>query len=88
MNLPTTVYLSRKIITMNPAQPLATHVAVRDGRILAVGTLDEVSVWGAHTLDTRFADQVLMPGFVEGHCHLKEGSMWDMCGLCHCPPAR
>ena len=78
MNLPTTVYLSRKIITMNPAQPLATHVAVRDGRILAVGTLDEVSVWGAHTLDTRFADQVLMPGFVEGHCHLKEGSMWDM----------
>ena len=78
MNLPTTVYLSRKIITMNPAQPLATHVAVRDGRILAVGTLDEVSVWGAHTLDTRFANQVLMPGFVEGHCHLKEGSMWDM----------
>ena len=78
MNLPTTVYLSRKIITMNPAQPLATHVAVRDGRILAVGTLDEVSVWGSHTLDTRFANQVLMPGFVEGHCHLKEGSMWDM----------
>ena len=78
MNLPTTVYLSRKIITMNPAQPLATHVAVRDGRILAVGTLDEVSVWGSHTLDTRFANQVLMPGFVEGHCHLKEGSIWDM----------
>ena len=78
MNLPTTVYLSRKIITMNPAQPLATHVAVRDGRILGVGTLDEVSVWGSHTLDTRFANQVLMPGFVEGHCHLKEGSMWDM----------
>ena len=78
MNLPTTVYLSRKIITMNPAEPLATHVAVRDGRILAVGTLDEVSVWGSHTLDTRFANQVLMPGFVEGHCHLKEGSMWDM----------
>jgi len=74
----TTVYAARKIITMNPMQPEATHVAVRDGRILAVGTREQVSAWGAHTLDERFADKVLMPGLIEGHCHLKEGSMWDM----------
>jgi len=73
-----TVYAARKIITMNPMQPEATHVAVRDGRVLGVGTLEELSGWGAHTLDTRFADKVLMPGLIEGHCHLKEGSMWDM----------
>ncbi|WP_076999046.1 amidohydrolase [Variovorax sp. KK3] len=72
-----TVYAARKIITMNPMQPEATHVAVREGRVLAVGTLDEIRGWGAFTLDERFADQVLMPGLVEGHCHLKEGSMWD-----------
>ena len=29
----TTIYAARKIITMNPARPTATHVAVRDGRI-------------------------------------------------------
>ena len=34
-----TVYSARKIITLNPMQPEATHVAVRDGRILAVGSL-------------------------------------------------
>jgi predicted amidohydrolase YtcJ len=74
----TTVYVARKLITMNPAQPEATHVAVRDGRVLAVGALDDMRAWGEFELDTRFADKVLMPGLVEGHCHLKEGSMWDM----------
>jgi predicted amidohydrolase YtcJ len=73
----TTVYLARKIITMNPMQPQATHVAVRDGRVLAVGTLADMQAWGDFELDERFANKVLMPGLVEGHCHLKEGSMWD-----------
>ena len=31
-----TVFQARKILTMNPIQPEATHVAVRDGRVLAV----------------------------------------------------
>ena len=74
----TTIYPARTIITMNPMQPQATHVAVRDGRILGVGDLATLAQWGPYTLDTRFADTVLMPGLVEGHCHLKEGSMWDM----------
>jgi predicted amidohydrolase YtcJ len=33
----TTIFQARKIITMNPSRPLATHVAVRDGRILGAG---------------------------------------------------
>lgn len=74
----TTVYSARKIITMNPMQPEATHVAVRDGRVLAVGDLARMQAWGPYALDERFADKVLMPGLVEGHCHLKEGSVWDM----------
>ena len=36
-----TIYQAKKIITMNPARPHATHVAVRDGRILGAGTLQE-----------------------------------------------
>src|SRR5688572_18392695 len=71
-----TVYPARKIITMNPMQPQATHVAVRDGRVLAVGDLARMKAWGAFEIDERFADKVLMPGLVEGHCHLKEGGMW------------
>jgi predicted amidohydrolase YtcJ len=33
----------RKLITMNPALPLATHLAVRGGLILGAGDLDRVS---------------------------------------------
>ncbi|MEY2772182.1 MAG: hypothetical protein RIQ38_2601 [Pseudomonadota bacterium] len=74
----TTVYAARRILTLNPMQPEATHVAVRDGRILAVGDLARMQAWGDFDLDERFADKVLLPGFVEGHCHLKEGGMWTM----------
>ena len=73
----TTIYAARKIITMNPRQPVATHVAVRDGHILGAGTLEELAGWGEHVLDERFAELVLMPGMVEGHCHSWEGSAWE-----------
>lgn len=71
------IFAARKILTMNPAQPVATHVAVRDGRILAVGSLDDMRRWTNATPDESLRDKVLMPGLVEGHCHLMEGAMWD-----------
>ncbi len=74
--MPITIYRARRILTMNPARPEASHVAVRDGRILGAGTLDELAGWGAHRVDERFAGKVLMPGFVEGHSHLMEGALW------------
>lgn len=72
----TTIYAARSILTMNPMQPRATHVAVREGRILGVGSREELAGWGPADLDERYADKVLMPGLVEGHCHLPEGGMW------------
>ena len=74
----TTIFVAREIITMNPMQASATHVAVRDGRILGVGNLSQLAQWGDYTLDTRFADCTLMPGLIEGHCHLKEGGIWEL----------
>jgi predicted amidohydrolase YtcJ len=71
-----TIYRAKRILTMNPSQPETTHVAVREGRILGAGTLDALAGWGEHRLDDRFADKVLMPGLVEGHSHLFEGSVW------------
>jgi predicted amidohydrolase YtcJ len=71
-----TIYQAAKIITMNPSRPLASHVAVRDGKILGAGTLDELTGWGEHTLDKTFADKILMPGLVEGHSHVAEGVQW------------
>jgi predicted amidohydrolase YtcJ len=73
----TTVFAAKDIITMNPSRPRATHVAVRDGRILAAGNLDEMSGWGPYELNDEFAGHVLTPGFVEGHAHAMEGGIWD-----------
>ena len=62
---------------MNSYLPEATHVAVRDGKILGVGSLEDLQKWGEFELNQQFADKVLMPGFVEGHCHAPEGQIWD-----------
>jgi len=74
---PVRVLVAKRILTMNPAQPHATHVAIRDGRILSVGNSDDVKQWGDAEIVDTFRDKVLMPGLVEGHCHLMEGAMWD-----------
>lgn len=71
-----TVYSARRILTMNHSNPEATHVAVKDGRVLGAGTLKELAGWGKHELDERFVDKVLMPGLVEGHSHAMEGTFW------------
>ncbi len=72
----TVVYAARRILTMDPARPEATHVAVRDGRVLGVGTPDTLRGWGPFDVDDRFAGKVLLPGFVEGHSHVGEGTYW------------
>lgn len=77
MTASTTIFQARKIITMNPAIPEATHVAIRDGRILAVGGAEDMTCWPDAERDDRFADKVLMPGFVEGHSHVMEGGIWS-----------
>lgn len=71
-----TIFVAKQIITMNPNVTQATYVAVRDGRILGVGTLDELKGWGDYELDTIFADKVLMPGLIEGHAHAFAGALW------------
>ena len=71
-----TLFRARLIHTLNPARAQATHVAVRDGIVLGAGTPAELAGWGPARLDERFADKVLVPGFVEGHTHLMEGALW------------
>nr|WP_311526879.1 amidohydrolase [uncultured Ralstonia sp.] len=73
----TQVFAARKILTMNPMQPEATHVAVRGGSIVAVGGAADLAAWGDVELVDTCRDKVLMPGLVEGHCHLMEGAMWE-----------
>ena len=80
MNQPITVFKAKQIITMNPQQPVATAVAVKDGKILSVGDIETIQPWLTrypHTVDDRFADAVLLPGFVEAHMHPQvTGVLW------------
>ena len=74
----TTIYPARRVITMNPARPFADAVAVRGDRVLGVGTVDELLAWGEATVDDRFQEHVLTPGFIEAHSHVMAGGMWTM----------
>ncbi len=72
-----TVFKAKKIITQDPNTPVATHVAVQDGKILAVGDADCAQQWGSVERDDSLSGAVLMPGFVEGHAHMMAGAMWN-----------
>ena len=72
-----TVFAAKEIITMDPNRPRATHVAVREGEVLAVGDATCADQWGPVAHDDSLAHAVLMPGFVEGHAHMMAGAMWQ-----------
>src|SRR5487761_2538969 len=73
------LYRAREVVTLDAACRSAEAVAVRDGRILHVGTFDEVvSALGDldYEIDPRFTDAVIVPGFIEAHGHLmSDGSL-------------
>ena len=73
MTNPITVFVAKQIVTMNQSNPTSSHVAVRDGRVLGAGTLDEVACWGPYELDDTFREHVLVPGMIEVHAHSFEG---------------
>jgi predicted amidohydrolase YtcJ len=68
----TVVYTAKLIRTMEPALPEATAVAVENGKVLAVGSLDSLSpliaARGAR-IDRQFGDKVITPGFIDPHVH-------------------
>lgn len=69
-----TVFTARHIRTMDPGRPLASAVAVKDGRIVSVGTLETMRPWlerEPYEVDDRFADKVIFPGFIDPHTHFR-----------------
>jgi predicted amidohydrolase YtcJ len=59
------------IVTMNPAQPEARALAVSNGRVLALGSQDEIDgLRGPDTEIVELGDQVALPGLIEPHMHL------------------
>jgi predicted amidohydrolase YtcJ len=70
---PTTYYLHGKIYTNDPKHPWAVAMAVRDQRILCIGTLTQVLLdcGGAKSSDVvQLRERFVMPGFNDAHVHL------------------
>lgn len=69
-----TVYHQGTILTMNDAQSEAEAVAVRDGRIIAVGSEEQVisDFVGPDTVMLDLGGQTMMPGFVDSHSHFSQ----------------
>ena len=66
-----TVYSGGSVLTCDPARPRAEALAVRDGRVAVVGSLDAARAAAgrdAEEVDLRGA--VVMPGLVDTHPHL------------------
>jgi len=66
------IYPAREIVTLDPARPSAQAVAVRDDRIVGVGTVDELKQAAgqeSYYVDATFANQVIVPGFIAQHDH-------------------
>jgi hypothetical protein len=60
-----------KVLTMDPARPEATALAVAGDRVLAVGSDAEVRrLAGDGTRVVDLAGRTAMPGFIDGHAHL------------------
>jgi len=57
------------IITMNPQQPRAEALAVRDGRIVAVGVWDDVAPYAEGITAFDLAGKTVLPGFIDTHAH-------------------
>ena len=66
-----TLLVSARVLTMDPANPRTSFVAVKDGRILATGNADAASQFkGRGTREIDCQGMTLMPGFNDAHCHL------------------
>ncbi len=68
------IYIGGPIVTINDAQPTAEALAVKDGKILAVGSKADIEM--AHKGNTTemvdLAGKTLMPGFIDGHAHFQQ----------------
>ncbi len=70
VNIADIIYINAEVVTVNDAQPTAEAVAVKNGRILAVGSTSDLSKYQSDT--TEIIDlngSVMVPGFIDAHGH-------------------
>lgn len=70
----TVLYLHGRIYTNDPQHPWAAGMAVRDGKIICIGSISQVMTecggGDAHPETVQLHEQFVMPGFNDAHVHL------------------
>ncbi|WP_296897875.1 amidohydrolase family protein [Thiohalocapsa sp.] len=75
------------ILTMNDAAMRAEAIAEQDGRIIAVGSRDEVmQLRGSDTQLIDLEGRALLPGFVDAHGHVMMGGLQALSANLLAPP--
>jgi len=70
------------IYTVDAARSVAAALAVRDGRVVFVGTTAEAKRWiGPHTRVEELAGRLVLPGLVDAHIHPLDIVDLDVCDL-------
>ena len=66
-----TIYVGGSIVTINDAEPVVEALAVKDGRILALGTHGKIEALhkGEATTVVDLAGKTMLPGFLDPHSH-------------------
>lgn len=81
------IWLGGPILTMNDEAMRADAVAVKDGKILAVGKKDDVlATKGDKTEVIDLGGRALIPGFVDAHGHVMMGGLQAMAANMLAPP--
>ncbi|MEU1189927.1 amidohydrolase family protein [Streptomyces sp. NPDC005859] len=75
------VFTGGPVHTVDPARSSATGVAVRGGRIVAVGHDEVLDLVGTRTEVVDLAGRLLVPGFQDAHVH-PQGAGLEL-ALCH-----
>ena len=71
-----TIYFGGPIVTIDDSAPIAEAVAVKDGKILAVGALADMEPFtGEATASFDLAGRTMLPGFVDSHGHVVMGGL-------------
>ena len=65
------IFTGGNIITVNDAQPTVEAIAIKDGKILAVGKRQDIESAnkGTKTIVVDLAGKTLLPGFLDPHSH-------------------
>jgi predicted amidohydrolase YtcJ len=66
-----TIYFNGNVITLDDDELVAEAIAVKDGKILAVGDSKAIlSMSGENTRKVNLDGKTMLPGFVDAHSHL------------------